>query len=65
MTALFINTFVGLYCPFRTARIVPVLRQWNIFDVKASLIKLLGGWIMTIIETQKKMNLAIIQSSLD
>ena len=38
MTALFINTFVGLYCPFRTARIVPVLRQWNIFDVKASLI---------------------------
>lgn len=38
MTALFINTFVGLYCPFRIARIVSVLRQWNILDVKASLI---------------------------
>lgn len=38
MTALFIITFVGLYCPFRITRIVPVLRQWNILDVKASLI---------------------------
>ena len=38
ITALFINTFVGLYCPFRIARIVAVRRQWDILDVNASLI---------------------------